>query len=137
MITGATITTIVILFVLIVASSVTGKGNSELQNKKNPLTIQVTGDQWWWQIHYMNSDPTLNMVTANEIHIPVGRPVQIAGIERCHPQFLGAEPERQTRLDPISHHERVDRSRSSRSVPRAVRGVLRTAARAHGDLGHR
>jgi len=78
-VTGATIATIVILFVLIVASVGTGKANSELQQKKNPLTIQVTGTQWWWQIQYMNSDPTQNLTTANEIHIPVGRPVQIRG----------------------------------------------------------
>ena len=79
-IAGATIATIVILFVLIIASVGTGKANSELQFKKNPLTIQVTGNQWWWQIQYMNDDPTLNLITANEIHIPVGRPVQIRGM---------------------------------------------------------
>ncbi|MBV9761961.1 MAG: cytochrome c oxidase subunit II [Acidobacteriaceae bacterium] len=78
-ITGATIVSIVILFVLIVASTVTGKANSELQNKKNPLTIQVTGTQWWWQIEYKMGDPTRSLVTANEIHIPVGRPIQIRG----------------------------------------------------------
>lgn len=76
---GATITTIVILLVLIVASSVTGKANSELQNKKNPLTVQVTGTQWWWQIEYVTADPSQRVTTANEIHIPVGRPVQIRG----------------------------------------------------------
>jgi cytochrome c oxidase subunit II len=79
-IAGATITTIVILFVLIVASSLTGKANSELQEKKNPLTIQVTGNQWWWAVQYLNGDPTQNLSTANEIHIPVGRPVQIRGV---------------------------------------------------------
>jgi cytochrome c oxidase subunit 2 len=79
-ITGATIATIVILFGLIVASSVVGKANSELQFKKNPLTIQVTGNQWWWQIEYMNGDPTRELLTANEMHIPVGRPVQIRGL---------------------------------------------------------
>lgn len=77
---GATIASIVILFVLIVASSLTGKANSELQNKKNPLTIQVTGNQWWWQIEYLNDDPSKVLVTANEMHIPVGRPVQIRGL---------------------------------------------------------
>jgi len=78
-ITAATITTIFILFLLIVASTLTGKANSELQNKKNPLTIQVTGTQWWWQIQYKMGDPARTVTTANEIHIPVGRPVQIRG----------------------------------------------------------
>lgn len=78
-VTGATIITIVILFVLLVASVGTGKAIADLSFKKNPLTIQVTGNQWWWQIQYMNSDPTQNLVTANEIHLPIGRPVQILG----------------------------------------------------------
>lgn len=76
---GATITSIVILLVLIVASSLTGKANSELQNRKNPLTIEVTGAQWWWQIRYQMGDPTRTVTTANEMHIPIGRPVQIRG----------------------------------------------------------
>ncbi|SRR5579884_1522620 len=79
-ITGATILTIVILFVLIVASSVVGKQNSEFSTAPNQLTVQVTGNQWWWQIEYLNSDPSQVLVTANEIHVPVGRPVQIRGL---------------------------------------------------------
>lgn len=37
------------------------------------LTIEVIGHQWWWEVNY----PEENIVTANEIHIPVGRPVRI------------------------------------------------------------
>jgi cytochrome c oxidase subunit 2 len=40
-------------------------------------TIEVTGHQWWWQVRYRSSDLTQEFVTANEIHIPVGRPVRI------------------------------------------------------------
>lgn len=38
-----------------------------------PLRIQVVGEQWWWQFRY----PELNVVTANELHVPVGVPVQL------------------------------------------------------------
>jgi cytochrome c oxidase subunit II len=79
-VTGATVTTIVILFVLLIASVTAGKANSELKNKANPLTIQVTGNQWWWEIQYLSNDPSQSLVTANEIHLPVGRPVQIRGL---------------------------------------------------------
>ncbi|MBV8572423.1 MAG: cytochrome c oxidase subunit II [Acidobacteriaceae bacterium] len=78
-VTGATIITILILFVLIVASVGTGKAIADLGFKKNPLTIQVTGNQWWWEIQYINGDASQTLVTANEMHIPVGRPVQILG----------------------------------------------------------
>lgn len=44
---------------------------------KPTLTIQVTGNQWWWRARYLSDDPTRVFNTANEIHIPVGQPVRI------------------------------------------------------------
>lgn len=42
----------------------------------NALTIDVRGYQWWWSFHYplANGD---TVITANEIHVPVGRPVHL------------------------------------------------------------
>jgi cytochrome c oxidase subunit 2 len=40
---------------------------------EGPLTIAVTGRQYWWEVRY----PDQGIVTANEIHIPVGRPVEL------------------------------------------------------------
>lgn len=37
------------------------------------LTIHVIGQLWWWEVQY----PEQQFATANEIHIPVGRPVRI------------------------------------------------------------
>lgn len=37
------------------------------------LTIHVIGRLWWWEVQY----PEQQFATANEIHIPVGRPVRI------------------------------------------------------------
>ena len=36
------------------------------------VTIEVVGHQWWWEVKYPNQGVT----TANEIHIPVGIPVE-------------------------------------------------------------
>ncbi len=41
------------------------------------MTIQVMGIQWWWQVMYQTSDSSIAVTTANEIDIPVGRPVQL------------------------------------------------------------
>ena len=41
-----------------------------------PVTIEVTGRQWWWQVRYLSSDPSRIFSTANEIHIPTGVPVR-------------------------------------------------------------
>jgi cytochrome c oxidase subunit 2 len=35
------------------------------------LTVTVRGYQWWWEFRY----PGLGVVTANELHLPSGRPV--------------------------------------------------------------
>ena len=48
-----------------------------LEQTAGPLTIEVTGWQWWWSARYMNPEPSHIFSTANEIHIPTGRPVQI------------------------------------------------------------
>ena len=37
------------------------------------LAVDVIGNQWWWEIRY----PDAGVVTANEIRIPTGRPVQL------------------------------------------------------------
>lgn len=42
-----------------------------------PVTIEVTGRQWWWEVRYLGNKPSRQFVTANEIHIPVGQPVRL------------------------------------------------------------
>jgi cytochrome c oxidase subunit 2 len=37
------------------------------------VDVEVTGRQWWWEVRY----PRLGIVSANEIHIPIGRPVHL------------------------------------------------------------
>jgi cytochrome c oxidase subunit 2 len=39
------------------------------------VQIRVTGRQWWWEVEYRDSMPSRWATTANEIHVPVGRPV--------------------------------------------------------------
>jgi cytochrome c oxidase subunit 2 len=42
-----------------------------------PLKIKVTGNQWWWLIEYEGDLPSENVLTANELHLPAGRPAVI------------------------------------------------------------
>jgi cytochrome c oxidase subunit 2 len=41
------------------------------------LVIEVTGHQWWWQIRYLDARNGVEFTTANEIHIPVGREIEL------------------------------------------------------------
>lgn len=43
------------------------------ESAQQPLRVTVVGNQWWWEYQY----PDLNIVTANELHIPVGVPVEL------------------------------------------------------------
>jgi cytochrome c oxidase subunit 2 len=40
-------------------------------------TIQIIGHRWWWEVRYLDRDPTKTIETANEIHVPVGEPVRL------------------------------------------------------------
>jgi cytochrome c oxidase subunit II len=68
--------TTVLLFSMLAYSVVTGpRLNSP--SSKSPLSIQVIGHRWWWEVQYPNSDASQWVVTANEIHVPVGVPVVV------------------------------------------------------------
>ncbi len=57
-----------------------------------PFTIEVIGHQWWWEVRYHTTDPSRLLVTANEIHIPVGHPVkfQLKGADVIHSFWIPA-----------------------------------------------
>jgi cytochrome c oxidase subunit 2 len=41
------------------------------------LRIQVIGKQWWWDIRYEMPNSTAVITLANELHVPVGQPVEL------------------------------------------------------------
>jgi len=41
------------------------------------LTIEITAHQWWWDVRYIASDPSMTLRTSNELHLPAGTPVRI------------------------------------------------------------
>ncbi len=40
------------------------------------LRIEVVGEMWWWRVHYLDAQGTQRLVSANEIRIPTGRPIE-------------------------------------------------------------
>jgi cytochrome c oxidase subunit 2 len=42
------------------------------------LVVSVTARMWWWEVRYRDEASGKDITLANEIHIPVGRPVYIA-----------------------------------------------------------
>jgi cytochrome c oxidase subunit 2 len=62
---------IALVWTMHVLAAISGPGRTP------PLTIEVTGAQWWWKARYLDADASRVFITANEIHIPVGQPVQV------------------------------------------------------------
>lgn len=81
-VTAASITTALILLGLIIVSVATGKSISRLGQTKKGMVVEVIGNQWWWFVRYLDDEVGRTVVTANEIHIPVGRPVMIRGTSK-------------------------------------------------------
>jgi cytochrome c oxidase subunit II len=73
---AAVAVTVLTLFAVLGLSVTTGNAVAN-PTSKNPITIQVTGHQWWWEITYPNPQADQTVVTANEIHVPVGKPVVV------------------------------------------------------------
>jgi cytochrome c oxidase subunit 2 len=66
--------TTVTLLALLAYSAATGHAMAQMMPAA-PLHIDITGRQWWWEVTYDDGIPSHRMSTANEVHIPVGRPV--------------------------------------------------------------
>ncbi|MPZ52307.1 MAG: cytochrome c oxidase subunit II [Acidimicrobiia bacterium] len=68
---GGTVLPLVVVTVIF-GVSLAAMGVVTVGDADDPVVIEVTGHQWWWEVNYPNAQVT----TANEIHIPVGETVQ-------------------------------------------------------------
>jgi cytochrome c oxidase subunit 2 len=66
---GLVMPTLILLPLLIHTLFVTRK----LEPPADALVIRLTGYMWWWDVQY----PEQNITLANEIYVPVGRPVRL------------------------------------------------------------
>ena len=61
------------MLILIFVAFLTVHTGAALRNPSaGSLAINIEGEQWWWRVSY----PGTSIVTANEIHVPVGQPLE-------------------------------------------------------------
>ncbi|NUZ06759.1 cytochrome c oxidase subunit II [Schlegelella sp. ID0723] len=72
----ATLLSVVGLLALLVASVWTDRALAHLPID-DAVHIEVTGHQWWWSVTYAGKPESETFTTANELHVPVGRPVVV------------------------------------------------------------
>lgn len=73
-IAGAVALTVVTLFVILVASISVGRATAV--GPDDAFTIDVVGHQWWWEVTYMDPVASNIVVSANEVHVPVGERIR-------------------------------------------------------------
>jgi cytochrome c oxidase subunit II len=65
------------LTVLTVASYAADRRVAVQTASKPAFDVQITANQWWWDVTYKNGDPSQEVRTANELHLPVNLPVHV------------------------------------------------------------
>src|SRR5438105_1358919 len=70
---GVAMSTLLLLG-LLVASVYTSRALAGLP-MSGALHIELTAHQWWWEARYDDPEPSRMFSTANELHVPIGRPV--------------------------------------------------------------
>ena len=68
---GGIVAPVVILAVLAVVTVTTTR--DVRRAKAGELQVEVTAKRWWWDVRY----PEAGVATADEVHIPVGRPIDV------------------------------------------------------------
>jgi cytochrome c oxidase subunit II len=75
---GAMGATLIVLLVLLIAEFTTARATHLFgESVKDQVSIQITGHQWWWDVQYKDATANKSISTANELVIPVGKPVGI------------------------------------------------------------
>lgn len=83
------------------------------------LVVEVTGHQWWWEVRYPATDDSPEVITANELYLPVGVPVvvQVGSADVVHSFWV---PGLAGKIDAIPG--RTNTLRFIASVPGRIRG---------------
>jgi cytochrome c oxidase subunit 2 len=74
--------TTLVLLVLLIVSVRAGHGLNPMRGAHDTVTVRVIARQWWWEFQYPGAAPDQLVTTANELRIPVGRPVLIELVSR-------------------------------------------------------
>jgi cytochrome c oxidase subunit II len=69
----------VVVLALMATSFRTGTAINALSREAGPapISVKVTGVQWFWRVDYQFDPPSRNFTTANELHLPLGRTVKL------------------------------------------------------------
>lgn len=78
---GGIVFPVLVLSALLVYALTIGNAISAIDTSRGPgsgmLRVHVVGKQWWWEVRYQLPGTQDEIVLANELHVPVGQPVEL------------------------------------------------------------
>lgn len=101
------------------------------QPENNPVRVNVTGHQWWWEFEY----PDLGIVTANEVHLPANSAAvfQLRSADVIHSFWL---PRLSGKTDAIPGHTNILSFRTFDASTDPIRGqCAEFCGGTHGQMG--
>ena len=117
---------VVPVLILALLAVVTVTSTRALRNPESgAVRIHVVGKRWWWAVEY----PDDKIVTANEVHVPVGRPVEVS-VDSDNVIHSFWVPQLAGKADTIPGQENVLRFRAERA------GTYRGACAEYCGLQH-
>jgi cytochrome c oxidase subunit 2 len=72
---GGIVFPVLVLSALLVYGSLLG--SDLIAAERGALRIRIIGEQWWWRVRYLDDAGRPLFDTANELHLPEGRPVEL------------------------------------------------------------
>lgn len=75
---GGVVFPVIVLTALMVYASVRTSQLTDRPDPRDGLVISVTAKLWWWEVRYRDPGTGGEILLANEIRIPVGRPFTLA-----------------------------------------------------------
>ena len=73
---GGFVFPLLVLGALLVYTVLRTNGLTPARDRAEPV-VSVTAHLWWWEVHYRDPARGIDVVLANEIHLPVGRAVTL------------------------------------------------------------
>jgi cytochrome c oxidase subunit 2 len=70
---GAGVIMPVVVLAVVYGATLVATGDTFLKPPPNALVVEVVGHQWFWEVRY----PDTGLTTRDELHIPVGSPVEV------------------------------------------------------------
>lgn len=67
----------VVTLTLLLVYGVYQMGDLRAEPPSDQVQIEVVGNRWWWDVHYLDENGNRLVTTANEIRIPAGAPVSV------------------------------------------------------------